>query len=254
VIDGLRGCRPRLAVDRRRADEPRVKRVDARGVDNDLACAFVFLVKPAGCTTTAMTPPSSSSSSSSAPSRRRRSFPVIFRPTVHRRQGARVGNCASAEQRPRNKSSDEEKARPWRLRPSSEARQVQPAARLGLHVQAGVRRDVRAASDANGGRPLDAELRGAEEPICTHVSPRVHCNRCACAVDEKPINYRGMHGEHVRHNEEQTNSKCMDVQVSLQLIDVSANGTFAAELLRLSTIGCHDTTVRATSIKEPCPS
>jgi len=180
VIDGLRGCRPRLAVDRRRADEPRVKRVDARGADNDLACAFVFLVKPAGCTTTATTPPSSSSSSSSAPSRRRRSFPVIFRPTVHRRQGARVGNCASTEQRPRNKSSDEEKARPWRLRPSSEARQVQPAARLGLHVQAGVRRDVRAASDANGGRPLDAELRGAEEPICTHVSPRVHCNRCVC--------------------------------------------------------------------------
>ena len=131
---------------------------------------------------------------------------------------------------------------------------MQPAARLGLHVQAGVRRDVRAASDANGGRPLDAELRGAEEPICTHVSPRVHCNRCACAVDEKPINYRGMHGEHVRHNEEQTESKCMDVQVSLQLIDVSANGTFAAELLRLSTIGCHDATVRATSIKEPCPS
>jgi len=119
---------------------------------------------------------------------------------------------------------------------------------------AGARRDVRAASDASGGRPLDAELRGAEEPICTHVSPRVHCNRCACAVDEKPINYRGMHGEHVRHNEEQTESKCMDVQVSLQLIDVSANGTFAAELLRLSTIGCHDATVRATSIKEPCPS
>ena len=75
-----------------------------------------------------------------------------------------------------------------------------------------------------------------------------------CAVDEKPINYRGMHGEHVRHNEEQTESKCIDVQVSLQLIDVSANGTFAAELLRLSTIGCHDATVRATSIKEPCPS
>jgi len=166
VIDGLRGCRPRLAVDRRRADEPRVKWVDARGADNDLACAFVFLVKPAGCTTTATTPPSSSSSSSSAPSRRRRSFPVIFRPTVHRRQGARVGNCASTEQRPRNKSSDEEKARPWRLRPSSEARQVQPAARLGLHVQARhradndgdtakmpgqeARRDVRAASDASG--------------------------------------------------------------------------------------------------------
>ena len=63
-----------------------------------------------------------------------------------------------------------------------------------------------------------------------------------------------MHGEHVRHNEEQTESKCMDVQVSLQLIDVSANGTFAAELLRLSTIGRHDATVRATSIKEPCPS
>ena len=40
--------RPRLAVDRRLADEPRVKRVDARGADNDLACAFVFLVKPAG--------------------------------------------------------------------------------------------------------------------------------------------------------------------------------------------------------------
>ena len=75
MIDGLRGCRPRLAVDRRRADEPRVKRVDARGADNDLACAFVFLVKPAGCTTTATTPPSSSSSSSSAPSRQRRSFP-----------------------------------------------------------------------------------------------------------------------------------------------------------------------------------
>ena len=122
------------------------------------------------------------------------------------------------------------------------------------YEDAGARRDVRAASDASGGRPLDAELRGAEEPICTHASPRVHCNRCACAVDEKPINYRGMHGEHVRHNEEQTESKCMDVQVSLQLIDVSANGTFAAELLRLSTIGRHDATVRATSIKEPCPS
>ena len=136
MIDGLRGCRPRLAVDRRRADEPRVKWVDARGADNDLACAFVFLVKPAGCTTTATTPPSSSSSSSSARGDAR--SPVIFRPTVHRRQGARVGNCA---QRPRNKSSDEEKARPWRLRPSSEARQVQPAARLGLHVQARHRAD-----------------------------------------------------------------------------------------------------------------
>ena len=77
----------------------------------------------------------------------------------------------------------------------------------------------------------------------------MHCNRCACAVDEKPINYRGMHGEHVRHNEEQTESKCMDVQVSLQLIDVSANGTFAAELLRLSTIGCHDRLPR-----RHCPS
>ena len=131
MIDGLRGCRPRLAVDRGRADEPRVKRADARGADNDLACAFVFLVKPAGCTTTATTPPSSSFSSSSAPSRRRRSFPVIFRPTVHRRQGARVGNCASAEQRPRNKSSDEEKARPWRLRPSSEARQLRCSRRRG---------------------------------------------------------------------------------------------------------------------------
>jgi len=48
VVDGLRGCCPRHAVDRRRADEPRVKRVDARGADNDLACAFVFLVKPTG--------------------------------------------------------------------------------------------------------------------------------------------------------------------------------------------------------------
>ena len=145
---------------------------------------------------------------------------------------------------------------------------MQPAARLGLHVQARHRADNdgdtakmpgqegtsgRQAMPAAGGH-LDAELRGAEEPICTHASPRVHCNRCACAVDEKPINYRGMHGEHVRHNEEQTESKCMDVQVSLQLIDVSANRTFAAELLRLSTIGCHDATVRATSIKEPCPS
>ncbi|KAG2652898.1 hypothetical protein PVAP13_1NG392500 [Panicum virgatum] len=59
-----------------------------------------------------------------------------------------------------------------------------------------------------------------------------------------------MHGEHVRRNEEQTESKCMDVLVSLQLIDVSANGTFAAGLLRLSTIGCHDATVP----RRHCPS
>ena len=47
-MDYERGCCLRLAVDQRRADEPRVKRVDARGADNDLDCAFIFLIKPAG--------------------------------------------------------------------------------------------------------------------------------------------------------------------------------------------------------------
>ena len=50
MIDGLRAeaAVHNLLVDRRRAGEPRVKRVDARGADENLACAFVFLAKPAG--------------------------------------------------------------------------------------------------------------------------------------------------------------------------------------------------------------
>ena len=200
--------------------------VDARGAHNDLACAFVFLVKPAGPPSTVDKEPESTTAP--APSRGRGTSRVTRR---------RLGHGASVRLQRRARCS---RRRGWgcTFKPGTE-----PTTTATLR-RCRARRDVRAASDASGGRPLDADLRGAEEPICTHVSPRVHCNRCACAVDEKPINYRGMHGEHVRHNEE----------VSLQLIDVSANGTFAAELLRLSTIGCHDATDRATSIKEPCPS
>ncbi|KAG2618626.1 hypothetical protein PVAP13_3NG079703 [Panicum virgatum] len=91
VVDGLRGCCPRHAVDRRRADEPRVKRVDARGADNDLACAcrpvprrrrprhrlrLLLRLRQAGGETRP---------------------PVIFRPTVHRRQRSRSRQQRRAE-------------------------------------------------------------------------------------------------------------------------------------------------------------
>ena len=191
-MDYERGCCLRLAVDQRRADEPRVKMVDARGADNDLDCAFVFLIKPAGlhhggddpaiifvflviCTKLAATlvlPQAHHPPSARGRSRQLRRRRAEAEEQVERRG---EGHGASVRLRRRSRCS-RRRGRGCTFKPRADD-DGNTAKTLGREA------DVEAASDAGGGLPLDAELRGAEGTICnsapkhrSHASPRVHCH------------------------------------------------------------------------------
>ena len=162
-------------------------------------------------------------------------------------KGPGVGNCPGAEQRLRNESSDEEKA----MAPlfifggvlsaaGGEAGAARsspaPSRQRWRHCEdAGVRSDVKAASDAGGGLPL---MPSYAEPKSRSSTRRLsmHCHRCTCVVIKKLASYSGMREDVRAPPRGAHKNKCIYVQMPYHYkrMKLSADG-LPVGLLRPST-------------------